>query len=119
MSQEVKKTTCHGCTRRCGVLLTVEGGKPVNVKGDPSQPLSRGFMCARGRALALELSQDSHRLTTPLKRMGERGEGKWQAISWEQALTEIAEKLKTIMEPSAISRQSLVPLRTRSHFPAP
>ena len=97
MSLEVKKTTCHGCTRRCGVLLTVEDGRPVKVKGDPSQPLSRGFMCARGRAIALELSQDPRRLTTPLKRVGERGEGKWQPISWEQAFNEIAEKLRTII----------------------
>ncbi len=100
MSQEIRKTTCHGCTRRCGVLLTVENGKPVSVKGDPSQPLSRGFMCARGRALALELSQDPHRLTTPLKRAGKRGEGKWQPISWEQAFTEIAEKLRSIIDES-------------------
>lgn len=100
MGLETKRTTCHGCTRRCGVLLTVDHGKPVKVKGDPSQPLSRGFMCVRGRALAMELSQDPHRLTTPLKRVGKRGEGKWQPITWDQAFREIAEKLEKIIRES-------------------
>ena len=86
----VRKTTCHGCTRRCGLLVTVEEGRPVGLKGDESQPMSRGFFCHRGKAMALEQPVDKLRLRHPLKRIGGRGEGKWMQISWEQAL-EVAE----------------------------
>jgi len=98
--QEVKKSTCHGCTRRCDLMITVKDGDPVSVMGDQSQPLSKGFVCVRGKAMALELTLDKKRLTKPLKRIGERGEGKWEEISWEQAITEIAEKLQKIVAES-------------------
>lgn len=95
----VKKTTCHGCTRRCGLLVTLEDGKPIDLKGDRSQPMSRGFFCPRGKAMVMEQPFDPLRLKYPLKRMGERGEGQWKRISWDQALDEIADKLKkTIAE---------------------
>ncbi len=93
----IKKTTCHGCTRRCGLLVTVENGKPVELKGDPSQPMSKGFFCQRGKAMVMEQPFDKHRLLYPLKRIGDRGEGKWQRITWEQALDEISAKLKNII----------------------
>lgn len=104
--ETLKKTTCHGCTRRCGLQVTVKDGKPVRLKGDPSQPLSKGFFCNRGKALVLELSLDKHRLKYPLKRIGERGDGLWERISWEQALDEIAEKVNRIKQeygPESIS----------------
>jgi len=95
----VKKTLCHGCTRRCGLVVYVdENGKPVKLEGDKEQPMSKGFFCARGRALVFEQPFHKDRLKRPLKRVGERGQGKWQPISWDQALDEIATKLKEIKE---------------------
>ena len=93
----VKKTTCHGCTRRCGLLVTVEKGRVVEMKGDRSQPMSRGFYCPRGKAMVVEQPFNEYRLKYPLKRVGNRGEGKWERISWDQALDEIAEKIKRIV----------------------
>jgi anaerobic selenocysteine-containing dehydrogenase len=93
-----RKTTCHGCTRRCGLLVTVEDGRPVALRGDDSQPMSRGFFCHRGKAMALEQPVDRLRLRHPLKRIGRRGEGKWTQISWEQALDEIAGRIRKIKE---------------------
>ena len=93
----IKKTTCHGCTRRCGLLVAIENGRPVELKGDRSQPMSKGFFCARGKAMVMEQPFDPLRLKYPLKRVGERGEGKWERIPWEQALDEIAARLKKIV----------------------
>jgi anaerobic selenocysteine-containing dehydrogenase len=93
----VKKTTCHGCTRRCGLVVTLENGKPVDLKGDKSQPMSKGFFCLRGKAMVFEQPFNEHRLRYPVKREGDRGQGKWQRISWSQALDEIAERLKKIV----------------------
>lgn len=104
--EKLKKTTCHGCTRRCGLQVTVKDGKPVRLKGDQSQPLSKGFFCNRGKALVLEQPLDKHRLKYPLKRIGRRGEGQWERISWEKALDEIAERINSIKDkygPEAIS----------------
>jgi anaerobic selenocysteine-containing dehydrogenase len=93
----IKKTTCHGCTRRCGLLVTLQNGKPFDLKGDRTQPMSKGFFCPRGKAMVMEQPFDPLRLKYPLKRVGERGEGKWKRISWDQAFDEIAEKLKNII----------------------
>jgi anaerobic selenocysteine-containing dehydrogenase len=95
--KNIKKTTCHGCTRRCGLLVTVENGRPIGLKGDTSQPMSKGFFCPRGKAMVMEQPFDNLRLRYPLKRAGKRGEGKWERISWEQALDEIAARLKKIV----------------------
>ncbi|MDP6559525.1 MAG: molybdopterin-dependent oxidoreductase [Candidatus Binatia bacterium] len=96
--RRVKRTLCHGCTRRCGLLVTLENGEIVDFKGDPDQPMSQKFYCPRGKALVTEQPFDKYRLRHPMKRAGERGEGKWERISWGQALDEIAGKLRKIIE---------------------
>lgn len=78
------KSTCGLCTGACGVLITLEDGKPVKIKGDPESPPNMGGLCRIGRA-ALEYMNHPDRLKKPLKRTGKRGEGKWQEISWEEA----------------------------------
>lgn len=92
---EVVKSTCGFCGSCCGMLITLEDGKPVKVKGDPDNPSNRGGLCKVGEA-ALDYLHSPHRLKDPLKRMGKRGEGKWQAISWEEALGYAAEELNRI-----------------------
>lgn len=92
--REVKRSICFFCHDRCGVLVHLEDGKPVKIEGD-REHFRRGHTCLRCRA-ALEHLDHPERLNYPLKRAGERGENKWQQISWEQALDEIAERLKKI-----------------------
>jgi anaerobic selenocysteine-containing dehydrogenase len=79
------KTYCarmdHG---GCGLRVQVENGKIVKVEGDPDSPLNRGSICAKGIAQVERLNHPD-RLLHPLKRTGERGEGKWERISWEEA----------------------------------
>jgi anaerobic selenocysteine-containing dehydrogenase len=91
----IKKANCMFCHRNCGVLVEVEDGKLVKVRPNPEQKITRGAMCIKATA-AIEHHYHPDRLNYPLKRMGERGEGKWERINWEQTLNEIADKLKQI-----------------------
>ena len=99
------KTVCSICYPTCGVLAHVKDGKVVELEGDPDHPINKGNLCPKGLA-GIELLYHPDRLNYPLKRAGERGEGKWQRISWDEALDTIAGKLKEIKErygPEAIS----------------
>jgi len=93
---EIKKTVCAFCSSNCGVLVHVEDGKIVKIEPNKDHPLSQGFTCERGR-LALKWLYHPDQLMYPLKRTGERGEGKWQRITWDQALAEIGDKLNELM----------------------
>jgi anaerobic selenocysteine-containing dehydrogenase len=84
-----------GCHGTCGVLAHVRNGKLVKIEGDPDHPWNRGRVCARCLAMT-QYVYHPDRLTRPLKRAGERGEGRWQEISWEQAFDLIEDKLVQI-----------------------
>jgi anaerobic selenocysteine-containing dehydrogenase len=71
----------------------VDSGKLVSVEGIPNHLISRGGLCAKGLS-AVEYEYDLKRLTKPLERKGERGEGKWEEVSWDNALDIITSKLK-------------------------
>ena len=99
---QIKKTTCQWCHDHCEVVVHVQDGKLLRVEENKEHPRSAVLTptvraCPRARAAA-EWFHHPDRLKYPLKRIGERGEGKWQRISWEQALDEIAKKLKGIKE---------------------
>ncbi|WP_144479427.1 molybdopterin-dependent oxidoreductase [Cytobacillus oceanisediminis] len=76
------------CWDSCGFLVTVEDGKVTKVEGNPEHPITQGKICGRGRMLENRANSED-RLLYPLKKI----EGRFQQISWEQALGEIAEKL--------------------------
>jgi anaerobic selenocysteine-containing dehydrogenase len=81
----------------CALLVGVRGNEIVKIKGDPDGFLSRGYVCPKGLASADRLTHPQ-RLRVPLKRTGGRGEGKWEQISWEEALGRTAEYLKRIRD---------------------
>ena len=89
---EVVKSVCGLCLGGCGVLVTLKDGKPVEIQGDPESPPNKGGLCKIGRA-ALEYLYNPDRLKHPLKRVGDRGAGEWQQISWDEALALTAEAL--------------------------
>ncbi len=91
----IYKSACRMCHGGCGVLVYVKNGEVVNVEGDPESPLNRGKMCIKGRSSIKHL-YNPNRLKYPLKRMGRRGEGKWQRFSWDEALDETAAKINEI-----------------------
>ena len=74
-----------------GTRVTVENGRAVKIKGLESHPLNSGRLCPKG-ANALEVVYSADRLKQPLKRVN----GEFKAIAWEQALDEIADKLKRL-----------------------
>ncbi|MBT2692198.1 molybdopterin-dependent oxidoreductase [Bacillus sp. ISL-55] len=76
------------CWDSCGFLVTVEDGKVIKVEGNPDHPITQGKICGRGRMLENRANSED-RLLYPLKKI----DGKFQQVSWEQALDEIAEKL--------------------------
>ncbi len=88
---------CQLCSTICGIVGHVKDGRLIKIEGNPNDPNSRGRLCARGQA-GLNHQYHPGRLLYPLKRIGARGEGKWKRISWDEALDEISEKLKTIRE---------------------
>lgn len=96
---EIKKSCCYFCHTNCGVLAYVKDGKVLKIEGDPDHPTNAGGLCCRGN-IALEHINHPARINHPLKRVGKRGEGKWEKISWEQAIREISEKLMQIKQES-------------------
>jgi anaerobic selenocysteine-containing dehydrogenase len=92
------KTNCarfdHG---GCGIKVLVEKGKAVRVAPDETHPRSRGYTCPKGMA-SLERHTHPDRLLYPLRRKGERGGGRWERITWDQALDEAAESFTRIKE---------------------
>ncbi|MFP5213780.1 MAG: molybdopterin-dependent oxidoreductase [Acidobacteriota bacterium] len=82
----------------CSLLVGVKDNRIVEIKGNPDGYLNKGgYTCYKGRASAERLSHPD-RLRYPLKRAGRRGEGKWQRISWDEALGEIADNLLAIKD---------------------
>ena len=91
---EYSRTVCGICTGTCGVTLTLRDGEVTAVEGDDGHPVSRGHLCAKGRALP-EILAAPDRLTRPLKR---RPSGGWEEISWDDAYALLAEKLAEIRD---------------------
>lgn len=90
--KQTVRSTCARCTLGCGILVHLEEGRAIKIEGDPSSPISKGELCVKGLA-GLEYVYHSNRLKHPLKRVGKRGEAKFQEITWEEALSRIAEEL--------------------------
>lgn len=93
MSETVKTFCGRLCGGTCGTIVTIDGGRVTSVRGDPESPFSRGAICAKGRA-APAIMYHPDRLSHPLKRVGARGEGKWQQITMDEALGLVAERLR-------------------------
>ncbi|TGE31643.1 molybdopterin-dependent oxidoreductase [Desulfosporosinus sp. Sb-LF] len=89
---EWKKTGCVLCAQNCGLEALVENNRIVKVRPDKDNPRSQGYACRKGLNIAYYQHHDQ-RLTHPLKKV----ENDFVPISWDQALTEIAEKLRSIM----------------------
>jgi thiosulfate reductase/polysulfide reductase chain A len=95
--EKIVRTVCQACHSECGVLVHVEEGKVTKIKPDPDHPWSRGYICVKGTNYA-QFTYHPDRLKYPLKRAGGKGEGKWERVSWDQALDEIAARLNGVRE---------------------
>ncbi|MGM0425452.1 MAG: molybdopterin-containing oxidoreductase family protein, partial [Thermodesulfobacteriota bacterium] len=96
MGQNIQWHRTH-CARMdqggCSLLVGVQEGRVVRVKGDPDGYLNQGYICAKGRSLPQRLYHPE-RLLYPRRRLGPRGQGRWERISWEEALETIAGQLQ-------------------------
>lgn len=109
-------TTCLMCHSDCGMKVRVVDGVAVKCEGNPYHPqnlepdeqleytedpddheTTNGRICAKGQA-AIETLYNPHRIKTPLRRIGPRGSGEWEAISWDDALDEIADEMADLYE---------------------
>jgi len=95
--ERIVRTVCQACHSECGVLAHVDKGKVTKIKPDPNHPSSRGYICIKGTNYA-HFTYHPDRLKYPLKRAGGKGEGKWERISWDQVLDEIAARLTEVRE---------------------
>jgi thiosulfate reductase / polysulfide reductase chain A len=93
----ILKSVCRSCHGGCGVDLHVSDGRLTKVVGDRDSPLNKGRLCPIGTN-TLDLVYHPDRLRHPLRRTGKRGEGKWERISWDEALDEIARRLQAIKD---------------------
>ena len=95
--EEIKKTTCYMCACRCGIRVHLRDGEVRYIDGNPDHPLNKGVICAKGSAGIMKQYSPA-RLTKPLRRKAsaERGAGEFEAISWEEAFSTLAERLGKI-----------------------
>jgi len=96
------RTTCpRDCYDTCRIVVVKQEEKIMQVRGDPAHPINHDKLCAKcSIAYNREWLDPNVRLTHPLRRIGRKGEGKFEPISWETALTTIAERFKQIVATS-------------------
>ena len=98
-SLRIRGACPHDCPDTCGVITEVQDGKAVHFRGDPDNPITRGWLCAKVRPY-LDHVYHPDRLMYPLRRVGPKGGGQWRRISWTEALDEIAARWKAIVAES-------------------
>jgi anaerobic selenocysteine-containing dehydrogenase len=97
---EIRQSVCAlDCPDCCSMLVTVEDGRGIRLRGDPSHPITRGFLCGKV-AQYLEREYSPQRLLYPQRRSGAKGEGRFERISWDAALDTIAGRLAHIARES-------------------
>lgn len=93
-----KKTICpYDCPTSCGLLAETDGRHILNIKGDPEHPAAKGLICRKMHRY-MDSIHSPDRILTPLKRTGEKGEGKFMPITWEAAVDEITGRWKEILK---------------------
>ncbi len=95
------------CPDTCSMLVTVKNGVAVELRGDPDHHFTRGFLCQK-MARYLERVYSPDRLLQPLRRVGRKGEGRFEPITWDDALAEITDRFAAIAN-SAAGPQAILP----------
>ncbi len=106
MPQRLRTVCSHDCPDACSILVDVEGGRAVQIRGNPDHPVTRGFLCGKV-ARYLERVYSPERLLHPMRRVGAKGEGRFERIGWDEALDAIAERLAAIA--SEFGPESILP----------
>ncbi len=102
---QVRAACPHDCPDTCALLVTVENGVATEVKGDPEHPTTAGVLCTKVSRYT-ERTYSPDRLLYPLRRVGKKGEGKFERISWDEALDTIAARLQPL---AATAPEAILP----------
>ena len=86
-----------GCHTSCGILIYTKDGRVERVEGDPLDPCTNGKLCIKCLTLDESVNHPD-RVKYPLRRAGERGENKWERITWDEAYDEIEARVKDLWE---------------------
>jgi anaerobic selenocysteine-containing dehydrogenase len=86
----------HDCPDTCAIVTTVEDGRAVRIQGDADHPFTQGFLCAKVNRY-LERTYHPERLAHPLRRVGPKGSGRFETVSWDDALGDIAHRLRGVI----------------------
>ncbi len=87
-----RPTICQQCPAGCGILVRVVDGRAVKIEGNPLHPINGGKICPKAQA-GLQVLYDPDRIKGPMRRAGTRGEGRWEQVSWDEAIDEVVGKL--------------------------
>ena len=96
MSSTTRSVCPYDCPDACGLLVTVENGLATGVKGDPDHPVTRGLLCSKMNHYEKTV-HSPRRLTTPLQRVGSKGGGKFEPISWDEAIRLICTRWRGVI----------------------
>ncbi len=102
----VRGACAHDCPDTCAMLVTVENGRATKVRGDPDHPFTRGGLCVKVNDYTTH-TYSPDRVLHPLRRVGPKGEGRFERISWDDALDEIATRFRSIID--EYGGQAIVP----------
>src|SRR5688572_26586534 len=101
------KVVCpHDCPDTCVMTVDVENGRAVGIGGDPDHPFTQGFLCAKVNQY-LDRVYSPDRLLYPLRRVGPKGTGRFERISWEEALDAVADGFRRAV--ASHGPQSILP----------
>lgn len=95
MTQVEHVTFCRICEPLCGLVVSVNDGEVVGIRGDNEHPVSRGYLCKKGSAMA-EVQRDPDRVRYPMRRVG--GPGEFERCTWDEALDDITARLRGIID---------------------
>jgi len=115
-SATLYKSACRMCHGGCGVIVHVDEGRITKLEGDPDNPMNKGKLCAMGAA-SLEQIYNPRRLKYPMRRLGKRGEGRWQRISWDEAYDEMVAKIRKATDRDGAESIWVGTGTGRHHFP--
>src|SRR6267142_799270 len=105
MSETVRVACPHDCPDTCAMLVTVDDGVATKIQGDPEAPFTEGSLCTKVSHY-LERTYSADRLKYPMKRVGKKGAGQFRRVTWDEALDEIAARLKAL---AAEDPQTILP----------
>ena len=109
MASTVVRAACpHDCPDTCAILVTVEEGRAVAVRGDPDHPPTHGALCTKVSRY-VERTYHADRLLHPLRRVGPKGSGRFERIGWDEALAEAAARLAAAAGPDGRGAEAVLP----------